>query len=97
MKLTDRQLQILTFISMFRAIKERPPTYQEIGNAFGFTSRGAWDHVKALVKKGVIEKGRYGNCSIHITLLGQETLDLEKNTLAIEAGTMTAWEMVAVT
>lgn len=96
MKLANRQLQVLTFISMFIAMKERPPTYQEIGHAFGFTVTAAWDCIRVLVKKGVIEKGRYENCSIRITPLGHETLGLSRNTLAIEAETMTAWEMVTV-
>ena len=32
-----------------------PPAYREIGTAFGYTGRGAYNHIRALVKKGYIE------------------------------------------
>lgn len=96
MKLTDRQLQVLTFISMFKAIEGWPPSLKQIGRAFGFTTEAAWDCLRTLIKKGVLGRDRYRHRSIRITPLGHETLGLNRNTLAIEAETMTAWEMVTI-
>ncbi|HTJ40469.1 MAG TPA: transcriptional repressor LexA [Kofleriaceae bacterium] len=55
--LTDRQQQILDFIS--NSITERgyPPTLREIGEHFGIRStNGVNDHLKALEKKGALRR-----------------------------------------
>jgi|GEM_PF-3914462 len=96
MKLTDRQFQVLEYISMFNAIKGRSPTYAEIGSAFGISSEGAHWHVMALLGRGVIGKDRYEHCSIRITPLGQEILDTARSTIAIDSESMQAWKMVGV-
>lgn len=51
--LTDKQQAVLTFIAAI--IKERgfPPTIREIGDEFGITAKGAYDHLKAIEKKGI--------------------------------------------
>ena len=38
----------------FLAVHKYPPTIREIGHHFGISVKGAYDHVKALEKKGVI-------------------------------------------
>jgi DNA-binding MarR family transcriptional regulator len=96
MKLTDRQLQVLRYISMFQAVKGWPPTYREIGKAFGITVKRVWDHTNRLIKLGMIEREYHSSRLLHITPQGQEALDLAPNTMAIEAGTMVAYEVVAV-
>ena len=96
MKLTDRQLQVLRYISMHQAIKGCPPTLKQIGKAFGFTVHEAWDHVDTLIKKGALRRERYVSRAVHVTPQGQEALDLAPNTMAIEAGTMAAYEVVKV-
>lgn len=52
--LTDKQQAVLTFITTI--IKERgfPPTIREIGDEFGITAKGAYDHLKAIEKKGIL-------------------------------------------
>ncbi len=55
--LTDRQKAVLDFIS--RSIERRgyPPTLREIGEQFGIRStNGVNDHLKALEKKGYLER-----------------------------------------
>ena len=55
--LTDRQRQVLDFIS--RSIERRgyPPTLREIGEQMGIQStNGVNDHLKALEKKGYLER-----------------------------------------
>jgi repressor LexA len=55
--LTDRQQQILDFISSSIAERGYPPTLREIGEHFGIRStNGVNDHLKALEKKGVLRR-----------------------------------------
>jgi repressor LexA len=54
-QLTDRQQEILTFISQFREENGYPPTLREIGKRFGISSTfGVKRHLDALVKKGYL-------------------------------------------
>ncbi|PKL41242.1 MAG: repressor LexA [Spirochaetae bacterium HGW-Spirochaetae-1] len=54
-KLTDKQQNIYEFIK--DSIRESgfPPTVREVGDKFGITVKGAYDHVKAIEKKGFIK------------------------------------------
>jgi repressor LexA len=55
--LSDRQRQILDFISGYIAEHDRPPTNREIGQAMGIASTGHVDyHLSMLAKKGYIER-----------------------------------------
>ena len=55
-KLTNRQKQVLDFITSFIRDEGYPPTRSDICKALGFKSpNAAEDHLKALQKKGVIE------------------------------------------
>jgi repressor LexA len=55
--LTDRQREILTFISSSIADRGYPPTLREIGEHFGIRStNGVNDHLKALEKKGHLRR-----------------------------------------
>ena len=56
MELTSRQREIFGFIRKF--IKERgyPPSVREIGEHFNFYPRAAFDHLKALEKKGYLRR-----------------------------------------
>jgi repressor LexA len=55
--LTDRQRQILTYISSSIAERGYPPTLREIGEHFGIRStNGVNDHLKALEKKGHLRR-----------------------------------------
>ncbi len=53
-KMTDRQKLIFTFIRESIEKTGFPPTIREIGTNFGITVKGAYDHLKAIEKKGYL-------------------------------------------
>jgi repressor LexA len=53
-ELTARQQQVLAFIRKFTEKHGLPPTVREIGERFGFTARAAFDHLRALERKGML-------------------------------------------
>ena len=55
--LTERQKEILSFVSSYMLENGKSPTLREIGESFGFSHNAARDAVLALVKKGYLEKG----------------------------------------
>lgn len=58
-QLTERQNEILQFILEHMAAQGSPPTIREIGLRFGIASpRGVADHLRALERKGCIERSR---------------------------------------
>lgn len=60
-ELSPRQRDVLDFIRSALMQRGYPPTYREIGDALGISStNGVADHVKALVRKGYLEKSDSG-------------------------------------
>lgn len=53
--LTQKQKQILEFITNFVKEKNYPPSIREIADHFQITPKGAYDHLKAIEKKGFIK------------------------------------------
>lgn len=53
---TPRQLEILSFISSYYHENCRPPALRDIGKHFDFTQKAAYDHVRALERKGYIRR-----------------------------------------
>jgi repressor LexA len=53
-ELTLRQREVLTFIKDYIKTHTYPPTIREIADDFAISVKGAYDHVAALKKKGVI-------------------------------------------
>src|SRR5215813_1087651 len=69
--LTDRQREILEFIT--QSIRERgyPPTLREIGVQFGIRStNGVNDHLRALEKKGYLEREDLKSRALRPTTMG---------------------------
>lgn len=56
MELTSRQRQILNFIQSFLVAEGYPPTIREIALHFGIGYRAAFDHLRALEKKGSLAR-----------------------------------------
>lgn len=57
-ELTDRQRAILAFVAEHIRQQRFPPTIREIGRAMGIRStNGVNDHLKALERKGYLERG----------------------------------------
>jgi repressor LexA len=51
-EVTARQHEVLVFISGYIRSHKYPPTIREIGQHFGMSVKGAYDHILALKKKG---------------------------------------------
>lgn len=55
--ITARQREVLTFICAVRAKRGYSPSIREIGETFGITStNGVNDYLRALVRKGCLER-----------------------------------------
>lgn len=78
--LTEKQHAILTFIEDHIRTQHYPPTIREIGENFGITAKGAYDHLKAIEKKGYIrsEKNRSRAIELVKTSLGAEPVSMER-------------------
>ena len=55
-RLTDRQREVLEFIQGFSETHGVPPTVREIGGRFHVTPRAAFDHLRALERKGFLRR-----------------------------------------
>ena len=68
-ELTPRQQEILHFIRVFSGEHGVPPTVREIGARFRITPRAAFDHLRALERKGELTRRRAaGRTSRALTL-----------------------------
>jgi repressor LexA len=70
--LTEKQQLILNFLKESIIESGYPPTVREIGEKFGITVKGAYDHIKAIEKKGFIKTEH--NKSRAIIILDSEEL-----------------------
>jgi repressor LexA len=71
-ELTDRQKEVLTFISTYTKDNTFPPTVREISNYFGISLRAVQDHITALQKKGYISIKPKSSRSIKVIQDGSE-------------------------
>lgn len=55
-RLTGRQQEVLAFIRAFSQRHGVPPTVREIGQRFRVTPRAAFDHLRALERKGYLRR-----------------------------------------
>jgi repressor LexA len=55
-ELTGRQREVLAFIRSFTTKHGVPPTVREIGEKFKVTPRAAFDHLRALERKGMLQR-----------------------------------------
>ena len=70
-ELTDRQQEVLGFIRTFTARHGVPPTVREIGARFHVTPRAAFDHLRALERKGALQRrASAGRTSRALTVVG---------------------------
>jgi len=70
-ELTTRQREILGFIRSFTGEQGVPPTVREIGERFRVTPRAAFDHLRALERKGELtRRASAGRRSRALTLSG---------------------------
>src|SRR5256885_2442938 len=55
-ELTSRQREVLGFMRSFQARQGVPPTVRELGERFRITPRAAFDHLRALERKGELQR-----------------------------------------
>lgn len=79
--LTPRQREVLEYIELFIEENKYPPTMREISGHFGISAKGAYDHVKALQKKGRLSLA--GNRSRTIEVLEASGTDLGHDTRVV--------------
>ncbi len=66
-ELTEKQQMVLQYIREKIAESGFPPTIREIGDRFGITVKGAYDHIKAIEKKGYIKTFQNKSRAIVVT------------------------------
>jgi len=66
MALTRRQREILDYIKDSVATKGFPPSVREIGEHFGIYPRAAFDHIRALERKGFVRRGAAKSRAIEV-------------------------------
>ena len=64
--ITDRQKEVLTFISSYTEENSFPPTVRDISNHFGISLRAVQDHILALQKKGFLSQSQKKARSIRV-------------------------------
>ncbi len=70
-ELTARQQEVLNFIRTFTGRHGVPPTVREIGARFHVTPRAAFDHLRALERKGALQRrASVGRTSRALTIVG---------------------------
>ncbi|MBR5933950.1 MAG: transcriptional repressor LexA [Treponema sp.] len=67
-EITERQKEILNFISDYQEENSYPPTVREIGEHFGVSIRAVQDHITALQKKGFITQTQKKSRSIKVLI-----------------------------
>lgn len=55
-EMTQRQREVLSFMRAFTDKHGAPPTVREIAERFRFTPRAAFDHLRALERKGMLQR-----------------------------------------
>ena len=64
--ITDRQKEVLNFISEYTEANAYPPTVRDIGEHFGISLRAVQDHIAALQKKGYLAQSQKRARSIRV-------------------------------
>ncbi len=82
-KLTDKQSNILEFIKSNTKASGFPPSVREIGENFGITVKGAYDHIKAIEKKGFITTQQNKSRAIVVVDKGEEEITAESITIPL--------------
>ncbi len=75
---TRRQTEVLDFLKSFLSGHKYPPTIREIAAHFGISVKGAYDHVKALEKKGLIACDNNRSRAIEIIETQSDSDDIQR-------------------
>ncbi len=69
--ITQRQQEVLDFIKSYIEKNSYPPTIREISDNFGISVKGAYDHVKAVERKGYISLNTHRSRTIEVLTNGE--------------------------
>src|SRR5262245_62120115 len=72
-ELTSRQRDILNFIRSFSVRHGVPPTVREIGERFKISPRAAFDHLRALERKGMLQRRQAATRTSRALVLAEAT------------------------
>ena len=64
--ITDRQKEVLTYISTYTEENSYPPTVRDVSEHFGISLRAVQDHILALQKKGFLSQSQKKARSIRV-------------------------------
>ncbi len=73
--ITKRQQEVLDFIKAYIEEHSYPPTIREISENFAISVKGAYDHVKAIERKGYISLNNHRSRTIEVLERGQPEED----------------------
>jgi repressor LexA len=76
-ELTPRQTEVLDFIAKYVRRYAYPPTIREIGDHFGISVKGAYDHVEALRKKEFVRLGNKRSRTIEVLKTNGDTKNID--------------------
>jgi len=65
--LTARQSDVLRIINLWSVLGIAPPTYASMGRMLGVTKCTVWQHVDALVRRGLVVRVGKGNRNIRLS------------------------------
>lgn len=77
-RVTDKQKAVLRFIAEYIGEHGYAPAIRDVAGAFTCSVKGAYDHVVALEKKGLIERARNRSRSILLAAKGKQVLHIEE-------------------
>jgi repressor LexA len=69
---TERQKEVLDFISEYISSHAYPPTIREVADYFSISVKGANDHLAALKKKGLLKQGDKKSRTMILVKAGKE-------------------------
>src|SRR2546427_5355501 len=72
--LTERQQAILDFVSEYAEKNGFPPSVREIGRHFGIYPATVQDHIKAVERKGCLQKNRFQSRTLSVPASSRRSL-----------------------
>jgi repressor LexA len=69
---TERQKEVLDFISGYIDTHTYPPTIRDVADNFSISIKGAHDHLTALKKKGLLKNGDKRSRTMELAVTGNE-------------------------
>jgi len=70
---TERQREVLKFISGYISAHSYPPTIREVAEYFSVSVRGAYDHISALKRKGLLKFEDKRSRTLELVKSGRES------------------------